>query len=465
MKFNSFRLILISSVIVFLSSCLGTSTVTVTSTNPCFKSLTFAANDSIPYLSTAVFTLSANSSSLKDSIIINLDSLPYKTRVDSVYPTFGFISSAGARLYFPSGYKYKKDSALITGKDTIDFRQPLRIRNWAADAKSYKDYTIKVSVHQVDPELYIWNKALDNLNSINATSQKTIILNDKFFNYLNDGSTNYLYTSTDGYNWNLGSVNGLPASTPLNDMIQFNGKLFMSQDAYNIYSSADGITWTKKAVSDFTFKSLLFVLNGKLWAVVKSKTDSSFHFASTSDGDIWTMIGEIPSNFPVSDFASISFASPTGKTKGLVLGGSSASGNLLANRWSTEDGVYWVDLSTENHTLDTLAIGASVISYDSKLFIFGSRTDTGGSSYKVSIDEGLSWQIPDLARNILPAGYKPRNYQSVVVFKPVAYDKTNPILDDILKSNRIFIIGGKSGSTVYSDVWTGKLNRKNFLRQ
>jgi len=35
----------------------------------------------------------------------------------------------------------------------------------------------------------------------------------------------------------------------------------------------------------------------------------------------------------------------------------------------------------------------------------------------------------------------------------------------ILQSNRIFIIGGKSGSTTFSDVWTGKLNRKNFLRQ
>jgi len=113
-----------------------------------------------------------------------------------------------------------------------------------------------------------------------------------------------------------------------------------------------------------------------------------------------------------------------------------------------------------------LAMGASVISYDNKLFAFGLRTDNGKSYYKVSKDEGLSWQSCDSVRNVLPTGYleTPRSYQSVVVFKPRAYNKLDS-KDLIEQSNRIFIIGGKSGSTLYSDVWTGKLNRKNFLRQ
>jgi hypothetical protein len=53
------------------------------------------------------------------------------------------------------------------------------------------------------------------------------------------------------------------------------------------------------------------------------------------------------------------------------------------------------------------------------------------------------------------------------VFKAKKYDNTNPegLRNEILLSNRIFIIGGKLGSTSYSDVWTGKLNRENFLRQ
>jgi len=466
MKFNQFRLIFFISSIILLSSCLSTTTVTVASSDPSFVSLTFAANDSIPYLSTAVFTL-------VDNTIVNVDSLPFKIRVDSVNPTFSFVSSAATILRFRSGYKYKKDSALVagSGKDTIDFRQPVGLRNYAADGKAYKDYSINVNVHQVDPELYLWSKASDNLNaSIIAKSQKTVILNDVMYYYLNDGARDYLYTSTNGSNWASATVTGLPVNTPLNDMIQFNGKLYLTQDGMNIYSSADGLTWIKKSVTNYTFNSLLYVLNGQLWAVVQS-TDGSYHFSISNDGNFTNAdmtTGNIPANFPVKDFASVSYSSSTGKSKVLVLGGYSTTNTPLKNNWSSEDGVYWVDFSKENHSLDTLSVGASVISYDNKLLVFGNRTDnTGKSFYRISKDEGLSWQIPDTLRNFLPTGYLPRNYQSVVVFKPLALKGVQPpaLKAQILQSNRIFIVGGKSGSTIFSDVWTGKLNRKNFLRQ
>jgi len=464
MKSNKFRLIFFVSSIILLSSCLDTTTVTTTSTDARFVSLTFAANDSIPFLSTAVFTL-------VDKTIVNVDSLPYKTRIDSVYPTFSFKTSAGALLYFaPGGNKYKQDSVLITGTDTIDFNKAIHVRNWASNAKDSIGYNITTNVHKVDPELYLWHKVSANLNSINASSQKTVILNNVLYYYLNDGTSAYLHTSTDGFNWNSVTVNGLPVKTPLTDMMQFNGKLYLTQDGTNIYSSADGINWTKKTVTDFTFKSLLYVLNGQLWAVVQSA--DGIHFSTSSDGDIWGVTaGTIPDNFPVRDFASTTYSSSTGKSKVIVFGGYSSTDNInpLKNRWSSEDGVYWIDFSTENHTLDTLAIGASVIPYDGKLLVFGLRTDNSKSFYKVSKDEGLSWQIPDTLRNVLPSDYlaTPRNYQSAVVFKPKTYAVLNSadLKNEIELSNRIFIIGGKKGSTNYSDIYTGKLNRKNFLRQ
>lgn len=468
MKFSPFKFFILISIVVSLGSCLGTTTNTTTySSNPCFSSLVFKTNDSIPHLSSAVFTLQYDAT-LNDSVIVNVDSLPYKTRIDSVYPTFNFISSAGAKLFFKYGYKYNKDSAVISGTDTIDFRQPVVVKNYAADGKTYKRYTIKVNVHSVDPEVYNWNQASDNLNSINATSQKTITRNDTLFYYLNDGTKSYLYLSTNGTAWNEGTVNGLPESTPLTDMIQFKGKIYLSRDGLNLYSSSNGLDWVKKSVTDFKFRSLLYVMNGQLWAVVQSVSDASFHFATSNDGAIWSMTaGTVPSTFPVSDFAAVTFNETTGKEKALVIGGISATGDILNNRWSTEDGAYWVDYRNENVTLDTLAVGASVISYDGKLFVYGSRTDNGMNYYKVSKDEGLSWKLPDTLRNVLPLDLKPRTYQSMVVFRAKTYDKVNTasLKDEILKSNRIFIIGGKSATTIYSDVWTGKLTRKNFLRQ
>ena len=467
MKFNPLRFIFFLSSIIFLGSCLSTNTPTVYSADPAFVSLTFAVNDSVPNLNTAVFTL-------VDTTIINVDSLPFRTRVDSVVnPTFTFVSTAGTILRFPTGYKYKKTTAVLSGKDTIDFRQPISLTNVAADGKAYKNYAVVVNVHKVDPELYLWKPVTPNLYPSNISSQKTVILNDVLFYYLNDGSGSYLYTSTNGSTWNQSSLlKGLPVNTPLNDMINFNGKLYLTQDGVNIYSSTDGLNWTKNAVTKFIFKSLAFVLNGQLWAVVQSNTDSNYWLYESSDGIVWNQPANskpIEANFPVNDFASVSYSSSTGKAKVLVSGGYSATDNVnaLKNSWSTEDGVYWVDFSNENHTLDTLSVGASLISYDNKLFVFGTRKDNGGNFYKVSKDEGLSWQRPDTLRNFLPKEFTPRNYQSVVVLKPFTFKGVQTIdkKEQILESNRIFIIGGKSATTSYSDVWTGKLNRKNFLRQ
>jgi len=222
-------------------------------------------------------------------------------------------------------------------------------------------------------------------------------------------------------------------------------------------------------LTEFSFKSLLFVFNDLLWAVVQAN-DASYHFANSADGIIWNMRGTIPDNFPVSDFASVSFKSPTGKERVLVTNGYSANGLIEYNRWTTEDvtGVNWLDFDTENGTLEDLVVGGSIISYDNKLLAFGLKSDDT-SLYKISKDEGLSWQVPDTTLNILPAAYRanPRQYQSVVVFKPKTYDKINSatLKEEITNSNKLFIIGGKFYTTTYSDVWTGKVNKKSFLRQ
>ena len=462
MKFIPFRFLLFLSSIILLSSCLSTTnTPTVVSTDASFVSMTYVAKNKIPTVTATVFTLGDNNT------IVNLDSLPYKASIDSVTPTFKFTTSAAAFLHFSIGYK--KDSLLANATDTIDFRQLLRIRNYASDGKTFIDYSIKVNVHQVDPEKYVWSLAHANLNPINASSQKTVILNDTLFYYSNDGTNAYLYTSLDGYSWNQSTVKGLPTNTPLNDMMQFNGKLYLTQDGSNIYSSSDGFNWTKKSVTAYTFNSLLYALNGQLWAVVQS--NGANYFAQSTDGnfsdkDITTET--IPAKFPVADFASVTYNSPTGKPKVLVVGGHSTTGATLLNYWSSEDGVNWIDFSNEhNRTLDTLAIGASIIPYDNKLLVFGTRNDNGLGFYKVSKDEGLSWQKPDTLRNFLPKDFPARSFLSAVVYKPLSLKgvQTPDMKIQILQSNRIFLVGGKSGSTVFSDVWTGKLNRKNFLRQ
>jgi hypothetical protein len=402
-------------------------------------------------------------------------------RISGGEPTYWkhFIDLAKAVLYFPKyrlfhKYKFSKgsDSIYITGKDTVDFRQALWtnkdsalwINNYASDGKHNMPYKIKVNVHKVHPELYIWNKVTDNLNSANTVSQKAILLNDKIYYYLNDGSAVYLHTSTDGKIWSSAVTPvGLPEGSPLNDMILFNGKIFMTQDRLNIYSSADGNNWTRKSVTSFNFKSLLCVLNGHLWAVVQSLNDATYHFATSTDGDVWNMIGTIPLNFPVNDFSAITITTVTGKSKVLVIGGYSINGALLKNRWSSEDGIYWVDFSTENKTLDTLAIGSSLISYDKKLLLFGKYNLKNKLFYKESNDEGLSWQIPNKIYNQIALGTE---FKSTKTYKDtVSYDTLWMVTTFTPKAAHSRTAGITVSVGVSTKTWSGTSGRLCRLGQ
>jgi len=461
MNFNSFRFVLLFSIIVLLNSCLETTDTTVLSSDASFVSLTLAKNDSVKL---AVFTLVGDT-------IVNLDSLPFNTQVDSVYPTFSFKSTSGAKLYLGPN----EDSVILTGNDTINFSiQPIRIRNCASDKKTYsKDLFIKVNVHKVQPELYVWKNLGETLNPQSANNQKTIMRNDSMFYYLNDGSTANVYISKDGISWNSKIITGFPVNTPIDDMIQFNGKFYVTRDVNNIYSSSNGLNWAKLAVTTFNFKSLLYVFNNKLWAVVQA-SDLSYHFATSTNGVNWDMLtGALPANFPVRGFASLSFATRTGKPKVLVLGGYSANDEYLKSNFSSEDCKYWINFSSENsigrHSLDSLAPGSSIISYDNKLLLFGAVEKAGlmtGNYYRQSIDEGLSWQVTDTTYNQIREAYVSKvsgTERDTIMYNNFPVRSFQSVV--VNNSSQIFIVGGKSNTKIMLDIWTGKLNRKSFVRQ
>jgi len=445
MKFYFLKFICLFCVAVALSGCLNTNDTTVTSsTNPRMTSLTLAGNDSI---TKAVFSINADSVTIE-----NVDSLPFGTPVNKAIPTFKFVSTYGALLYINGSTTGKA----LTGKDTIDFTLPVKIKNYAADNSTTKEYTIKVNVHKVEPKLYVWSLLNNSVGASNPTSQKAIYFNNKLLYFVNEAGVANLYTSINGVSWAHANLSGLPANATMVNAVQFNSKLFYTQDGVKIYSSTDGVSWTVADVSaaDYTFKTMLFALNGSVWAITQSKVDSKYRFASSVDGTIWLIQNELPVGFPLTDFAAVSFTSRVGgKPKAIVIGGKDVNGAILNTNWNTENGTYWVNFNenaSHSKSLDTLALGASLISYDSKLFVFGTKKDNVAvPQYKVSLDEGLTWKAPDTLYNRLPKTYTQRNYSSVVVDN----------------SNRIYIVGGKANAAILTDVWTGKLNSLSFIRQ
>jgi len=461
MSFNWFKFSILIVTVAVMSSCLWDDDEdTELSSNPYFYSLKFAKNDSIPKIESAVFTLDLDGT---DSIIVNLDSLPYQTRIDSVFPTFTFMSTSGSQLIIRDSLGTGTDTIALTGKDTVDFTRVIAVRNIAEDQKAERTYKIKVNVHQVEPELFHWKQLSTAVYSHAGGVQRAMLFNNRFLFYASSGLNNYLYTSADGSAWAPVALQGFPTDVvDLRSITEFNNALFYVHENGDIYSSPNGSTWTKVPADagGNVLVNLMFVLEGKMWATVKNTVSGQYYFATSTNGVSWLTGTQLPSGFPVGDYAALSFASRTKRPKAIVLGGYSASGTLLRNAWSVERNVYneykWVDFSIDNTSLVSLA-GASLVSYDDKILLFGgmdANEEVIDPFYLESKDEGLSWHGVDTTYNVIydeeyDASYTPRSYQSVV-YEPV--------------TKSLYLFGGRT-SQVYTDVWRGKLNRLSFIRQ
>ena len=436
---SSIRFIIAATCIFFLNSCLNKSyTDEELSDDPELLAFAFQANDSIPNLEKAVFTIDQD-----NGLVYNKDSLPYQTRIDSVVPEFSFASTAGAMFFLG------EDTIYLSGEDTIDFtRQPVRLLNYAANGVNYKEYLITVNVHQVNPDLYVWEKMCNQISTRTGSSQKLFYNEGKFYWLLSTGLRNYLYTSFDAKTWEEGYINGLPGNIEFKQAQYMANKFYLVCDG-NIYSSTDAQEWTMQTATNIDFINLLFPFKNALWATVKAD-DGKNYFAHTTDGSTWVMESEMPQNFPVAEYAAVTFASRTNTPKAMIMGGVSENGNTLNTRWCTENGTLWINYSVEQPEFLNLT-GATVIQYADKLLMFGGvdedNNNINGQLFE-SIDEGLNWNVPDTLFNRYPQDYTPRNNPSVVVDE----------------HNYIYIAGGKTKTKIFSDVWRTKLNEMDFVK-
>ena len=434
------RMICLACIVITLPACLKNKEKdTELSDDPTLASLTFAANDSIPHLDEAVFTIVNDS-----NLVYNPDSLPYQTRIDSVFPTFTFNAPSGGAILYCGD-----DTIVLTGNDTVDFSiQPVRLLNYAANGIDTMWYSIYVNVHQVNPDLYVWEQRNPKIYTHAGSNQKAIWFNDALYLFVSSGINNYLYTSADGSTWQQAAdkFNGLPTYNNFKQLVPYDNKLYMATET-TIYRSENGIDWTSidMSANPFIFTSLLMDFDGKLWGIIQEKQSKEYYFAHTTDGTTWEQGAATPAGFPISDFACVTFTSRTKTPKALVLGGYSADNTPLNKRWTTENGNYWINLSIEQPSFGSLA-GASLINYDGKLLLFGGTDQNGKlmSSYVLeTTDEGLNWVAPDSTANSMPEDFALRTNQSVVVNEA---DK------------RIYIIGGQSQYQVFTDAWSGKVN-------
>ena len=275
------------------------------------------------------------------------------------------------------------------------------------------------------------------------------MLNDTIYLFASNGLQSKALRSTEGVTWEATEVPF--ADFDVQNTVVHNGKIYcLHEGQLKAYTAGDG--W-KNVATDNSIERLVCSFNGKMWAIQNEGAGGEYSLVtSAGEGTDWEKQMSMPQDFPVSDFSVITFLSPTGRQRAMIVGGYNKSGTSLNTRWNVEydktRGYRWENFSIEQPNFKALT-GVSIVYYDKHFFMFGGvDADNNIGEYNIleSYDEGMNWSVPDTAHNSMPNTYKARAHQSAVVSS----------------QNYIYIIGGKSRTEVFTDVFRGQLNSINW---
>lgn len=445
MRKNHFIISLLLAV-ALMASCNSETKIT-TYSEALITTFYFAPNDSFPGLKEAEFTVVTSSDT---GYIYAKDSLRFGTCLDSVVVRMNFNHTPSYSMIYTAS-----DTILYSGSDTLNLNErPFMIYVMASDQETYKWYTVDFHVHQIDPDLYTWTRLTPSIFTLDGAENKALYSSGTFYLFVNDGMRTLRYTSNDAISWSAPiEVIGLPAHCSVRQMIESNG-IFYYADASGLYTSTTGLLFslTDYSSAAFTLQSMLYSFNDSLWAVASLNADQSLTLVNMPAGGTFAQAQALPDNFPVSDFATLTFESAAGRARAMIMGGYDRNGEPVNMRWNVEflqnRGYSMGDFSVEQPAFESLA-GISLVNYDHAIHMFGGVNkdmEVNAVTQLVSYDEGMHWAAPDSTKNALPAEYLPRQKTSVIV-TPDHY---------------IYLIGGQSRTTTFSDVWRGRLNRTLF---
>ena len=326
--------------------------------------------------------------------VYNADSLPFATKVDKVTFSMGLLGYA--KIYVDSLDLF--DAFLST--DSIDFTSPRKVRITSADGEYYRDYTIHVNVHQVNPDSMAWNR----YETLDVEGVKPLRSLE------HDGSM-CLFGEKDGQSllartallgaplWQQTAIVGLPKSVNLATVQSFDGALYVVAGD-GIYTSANGVEW-----------SLSHGCDGALAIVGASDSDGKMWVATatellvTADGVNYESAGALPADFPVYGVSISSYAMNHNKgiTRYMLVGYTTEAMDGDAVVWSklsTEEN--WTKYENENNPFPCPSLkGLTVVRYDDFLYAFGGAGTAQGeeveafSAFYISRDNGITWKAPD----------------------------------------------------------------------
>lgn len=369
---------------------------------------------------------------LVNAQIFNADSLPFGTRVDKLVVQITTDACSKVELNVPR--KNAADTVvnyLTNSTDSIDFSNgPVRLHLVSYDGKAERDYTIKVNVHKMEPDLLYWNKpAMRRLpTDIDAPRmQKSVRWGDTVACLTGDGMHYNIAVTENPYDgdWTVKYVDF--GFTPrVESLAAAGGKLFILSDDGYLYSSADGQTWSTDG--DIWY-NIIGNYQDRLLGVINISTG---FYVTEYPGQVSTAI---PVGFPVDGMSQVCELSSrwTSRPQVVMLGGRTVSGELTNAVWGY-DGKQWAKISdnfpkgvADAAMFDYRVAQTDTLSWVSKevpvlIAMCGEDADGLNKKVYVSRNSGLDWKEGDDLLQ-LPDYIEPREgAQAIVVNRMTAAD-------------------------------------------
>lgn len=342
--------------------------------------------------------------------IFNADSLPKGTDVSRLLLNISVASAQSCNVTWrvPGTFRDTTVNYIENPSDSVNFTNgPVKMLVTSLDGQTKYEYSIRVNVHQVDPDTLYWNKlAMRPLPGgiSNPTAQKAVEYDGKVMTLTSDGVSASISTVENPYDGAWTSVAAtLPAGADVNSFTAADDALYLIDNVGNLFTSVDGISWSPTgAVMNYIYGGYQNMVIG-----VRNGSDGWVHVTYPASTEI-----PVEDGCPVGGTGQMMVYESKWSVAPLamVIGGRDSSGTVVGSAWGY-DGKVWAKISTSD--IDERE-GVSIFPYftpkvnttnwrvteQSVLVALGGRYETtdgvvASKNVYISYDQGLNWKEAD----------------------------------------------------------------------
>lgn len=415
------------------------------------------------------------------NLIYNADSLPVGTKVDALKVSMAFNSSVGSAIF----HIYDQDRDVTdyeysaTSSEEIDFRYGVYLTITSADGLHTKEYTVKVNVHQVEPDSIAWPLsarrdlpgATDNNYELGTASLGNLYV---CLLHNSDG-----YVLSNSYSpmgpWEQKEMTwGFEPKA--SSLTATDEKLYVLDVNGNLYVMNDDESWQSTGVQ---WETILGGYGDRVLGI----TAEPYCYDEYPRRDNFTP-KDIASDFPIKGSSQmvLSTANWSVAPQAVIVGGATTSNALTSATWAY-DGDTWAKINNSQSKLpalygptlfkySTFSINESTLdkTQNETWMVMGGRLADGALNKLtyVSNNRGISWAVAANAY-CMPSTIAPFHSAQAHIY--TATLNASASMSPMLRAAKagewecpyIFLFGGyDTNDNLYNNIWQGVLLRLTF---